>query len=163
MKEDVPVPNWVPQWMALMTKAGMDFRVRPDAFTATVPQLLNYHGWDWACDCPAKGIEMAMHTEFCSTTPTFANLAASIGAPSDITKPITNANLAMTQTVIKCAECGRELLGRDADVIYRPPEGNTMPSPGFVWHSPKRIVKAVCPHHNRTGSVGYQRQAWAGY
>lgn len=118
----------------------------------------------WGCDCPAKDNEMMMHAETCWITPIYAQLCIdSPSPPRDCYSTIGLANLSMTQSVIKCAECGREMLGRDADVIYKAPEGNIAPSPGFVWHSPERIVKAVCPHHNRKGIVSYQRQSWAGY
>jgi hypothetical protein len=105
-----------------------------------------------------------MHSETCWVTPIYAQLCIdSPDTPRHIRTMLTEANLGVIQTVIKCAECGRELLGRDADVIYRAPEGNTVPPPGFVWHSPERIVKAVCPRHNRKGRVGYQRPMPTGY
>lgn len=121
------------------------------------------HEYRWGCDCPAKDNEMAEHCEFCSITPIYGDVAAIVATVSDIVRPIIDANLAVTVSVIKCAECGRELLGRDADVIYRAPGSTTDNPDGRTWYRPQYIVKAVCPRHNRKGRIGYQRPMPTGY
>ena len=111
------------------------------------------------CNCGANG--MMLHSQTCAITPIYASLV-----PPEMNMIIGSfhaANAILTQSIIKCAECGRELLGRDADVIYsQPPMANPATQADFARNT-KRIVKAVCPSHNRRGRIGYQRQAWAGY
>jgi hypothetical protein len=121
--------------------------------------------WLWnhsrdLCDCPAKNDSGVLHWWTCASTPIWRRMGP--GLVSDALNQIAMANLAQTQTAIKCAECGRERLERDLLVIYQAPIRNYDPSDN-LWKYPKNIVKAVCPEHNRVGSVGYQQVAASGY
>ena len=114
----------------------------------------------WGCDCGAS--EMECHSQTCAVTPLYASLV-----PPDFNMVIGSfhaINAGTTQTVIKCAQCGRERIGRDMDVIYQAPLYNDVGQvTGWQYKYPCNIVKAVCPKHNRKGRIGFQRQAWAGY
>lgn len=122
--------------------------------------------WLWnhsqsLCTCPAKNDSGMVHWWACNISPIFASIGP--GLVSDALNAIAMANLTRTQTVIRCAECGRERLGRDLLVIYQAPLN---PGPTAVYNDylyPKNIAKAVCPEHNRPGSVGYQRLGSTGY
>jgi hypothetical protein len=215
MKEDMPVPEWVPQWMALMEMAGVPMKIDllrsehrgrrwidrygnhwwwnevwasfndecqmvdcsphepaghfrgPFTEASTTVDPLTVESWHnlqpfrWGCDCGAPA--EALHSPTCAVTPIYASLV-----PPEMNMIIGSfhaANATVVQTVIKCAECGRELLGRDADVIYRAPGSTTDNPDGRTWYRPhpQYIVKAVCPRHNRKGRIGYQRPMPTGY
>lgn len=123
--------------------------------------------WLWKhaqelCDCPAKNDSSMEHWWTCSSTPIYRNMGP--GLVSDALNQISMANLAQTQTVIRCADCGRERLGRDLLVIYQAPLYNSDGgSQLYDYKYPYNIVKAVCPEHNRVGTVGYQRMGPTGY
>lgn len=74
---------------------------------------------------------------------------------SDAINEIIAANLNVIQTAIKCAICGRENLGKNMDVIYEAPLNPIAPQLNAgMYRYPKNIVKAICPKHNRKGTVG---------
>jgi len=105
---------------------------------------------DSDCDCPAKDKPMALHDENCSIAPIYASTV-----PDNYQMLIGSFHAAtarITQTVIKCAECGKERLGRDLLVIYQAPIYSDTPIPHYKY--PYNIVKAVCPEHGRNGKVG---------
>lgn len=111
------------------------------------------------CNCSAKDHGgVAEHWWTCSSTPIFARMGP--GLVSNALNVIAAANLAITQTVIKCAECGQERLGKDLLVIYQAQLDGSSILPGYsfdMYKYPHNIVKAVCPEHNRNGSANYQR------
>lgn len=106
-----------------------------------------YFDLDWGCDCGASQDER--HTQMCAVTPIYASLVPH--AMNMIIGSFHAAKAMMTQTVIKCAECGRERLGRDLDVIYQAPL-NPHAASVREYMCPHNIVKAVCPGHNRKGT-----------
>lgn len=110
-----------------------------------------------ACDCSAT--EDMLHSELCAITPIYADLMMSDGeyTVGQLLRMLIEANLATTQTVIKCAECGTECLAKDMDVVYRHWESDINP------YNVANIVKAVCPQHNRRGTSSYQRAFASGY
>lgn len=122
-----------------------------------------FHWSDAECDCPAKELAAAAHWWTCGITPMFASFAASLDL-SDILNEFTRVTGAfgMTQTVIKCAECGAERLAKDLVVIYQAPLSNIHGLTG-KYKYPKNIVKAVCPKHDTIGRVSYQRPMPSGY
>jgi len=116
--------------------------------------------FDWGCNCNAE--EFQLHDDYCLITPFFAQLCCEINSIQNLHRDFVTVAMSITQTVIKCAECGRELLARDADVIYKQPIRKWTRLDN-LWKRPKNIVKAVCSQHNRKGRVGYQQPTSAGY
>lgn len=109
--------------------------------------------WDASqelCDCPARWDDAQEHKADCNLNPIYGRMTIEYNFPHNIVADIQTANMTMVQTVISCAECGRKILAKDADVIYQA----SLNGPGYKY--PHNIVKAVCPHHNRKGSVSYQ-------
>lgn len=109
---------------------------------------------DDSCSCGIP--ECGKHHELCGITPIYASLVLDFGCgPVDIASPLIHAELARTQTLINCAECGRAGLAKDMLVIYQAPLNYHHPQPSRVWKYPKNIVKAVCPEHNRQRGTIY--------
>lgn len=98
--------------------------------------------------------EMQYHTDTCAWSPIYAELFRWAYQRNQDPKTIYNEMLWVKgdfeQHVIKCAQCGRERLGRDMDLVYK--SWVTDPQP----YHPHNIVKAVCPEHNRRGNVGWR-------
>lgn len=121
-----------------------------DPLTADT-NIHNLRWWhDFGCDCNPP--EFACHAQTCGITPIYASLV-----PPEYNMLIGSfhaANIAMTQTVIKCAECGKEHLGKDLLVIYQAPLHAT--NTQLNNPSTKNIIKAVCPEHNRWAGKAYR-------
>lgn len=117
------------------------------------------------CDCPAKTDDRVMHSERCNITKEYAAMCEAAGprdTPMEICSDISYLRMTTWQSAIKCAECGRERLGKDLLVIYEAPLAY-LPGEEHTYKYPHNIVKAVCPHHNRSSRPSYMRQDWAGY
>lgn len=104
------------------------------------------------CNCEAP--EGAIHAWDCSVSPIYAGMDRE--SLSDILNEFCRANLAMTQTAIKCAECGRERLAKDLLPIYQAPVMRSDDYDGR-YRYPSNIVKAVCEYHNRKGTARFVR------
>lgn len=103
---------------------------------------------NWGCDCAAKNDDCLRHSDICGITPIYASVVEHADPPpAELWLDFT---MASTQTVIRCAVCGRERLGRDLDVIYEAP---LPPYKTSAYKYPYNIVKAVCPEHNRRGTM----------
>jgi hypothetical protein len=111
----------------------------------------------WGCTCLAKEDPAVRHSHTCGVRPIYAELFRIYERlhqdPHSINNELLWAKGGIKQTVIKCALCGRERLGRDMDVIYQAPlRGTVAHDIGMSYKYPHNIVKAVCPEHNRKGT-----------
>jgi hypothetical protein len=97
------------------------------------------------CDCPANGDPAQIHWWTCSSAPIGRDLNTEQPI-SDAINEIIAANLSVFQSVIKCAICGRENLGKNMDVVYQAPGPRQT-------KSTKTMLKAICPSHNRKGTI----------
>lgn len=102
--------------------------------------------WLWQleeaeCDCDV----MALHALACPATPIYAELASEYLDTLNW-RLWLDMTMASKQTVIKCAQCGRERLAKDLDVIYKHLNDGT---PFLRKH--ENITKAICPEHNTRG------------
>jgi hypothetical protein len=116
------------------------------------------------CTCAAKNDDKVRHAETCDMSPIYAGLFRICEKihqdPHSILMDINRANRNITQHVINCAQCSKTIMAKDADVIYKAvlaPRGRT------DLRYPANIVKAVCPEHNRKGTVSFQGVAPNGY
>lgn len=109
----------------------------------------------WGCDCGAS--EMERHSATCAVTPLYAEFAAKF---PNLGPAMLWSGLDLSfvpQTVIRCAICGRERLGRDMLVIHKGFQpGETIDGFYVVSRSIYTMVKAVCPEHNRKGKMSFQ-------
>jgi len=91
--------------------------------------------WLWAqtesCECDP----CAYHAWDCPLTPLYAELYVKVSPFNSILW--LDMTMASVQTVIKCAECGKERIARDLDVIYQAP---IQPRPGGSLVYPHNIV-----------------------
>lgn len=130
-------------------------------FTESLPgPYFDNKDLNWTCTCPARDDSSMMHSKVCGITPIFADLARQ--SPKFIWDSYTEYSWELGyRTLIKCATCGRERYGKDMDVIYEAPLNFT--HGGGSYKYPSNLVKAICPSHNRKGTISFQGVPPSGY
>lgn len=136
----------------------MGVRTGEDPLTCDIHEIFTFCTWPRTntgrcllCDA----IDVEEHKDYCSWSPIYAGLVHNYLDTLDW-RLWLDMTMVSTKTVINCAQCGRERLAKDLDVVYRQPSYNNFNNISLIpWKIPQNIVKAICPEHNRKGKVGW--------
>lgn len=107
---------------------------------------------EWGCSCGmirgGFALEGALHKEWCGITPIYGRMVREAAVPPmEQIEGIIASVCSIKNTAIKCAQCGREGLAKNMEVVY-----HTRPGQQDAF-STANIHRAVCPEHNRRGKA----------